>query len=141
MMFTRVSLMKMPMMRMFSNQARHTGKVKYFNNEKGFGFIARAEGEGDVFVHQSQIKKDGFRSLRINEDVEFDVETNKNDPSKTYAVNVTGPGGADVVGTSKEEHMRIKDSRGDQFQRNDQFENNNEAPRERGNRRRKDNNY
>ena len=132
MMFTRVSVMRIPIVRSFSNQVRHTGKVKYFNNEKGFGFIARAEGEGDVFVHQSQIKKDGFRSLRLNEDVEFDVEANKNDPSKIYAVNVTGPGGADVIGTSKEEHIRLKESR------NDQFDNQNEPPRERGSKRRKE---
>ena len=90
---------------------RQAGKVKYFNNEKGFGFISRDNGESDVFVHQSQIKKDGFRSLRLNEEVEFDVEVNKNDPSKIFAINVTGPEGADVVGTTKEEHLRMKESR------------------------------
>lgn len=106
-----VTTMKSPaVMRMFSNGGRQSGKVKYFNNEKGFGFISRDDGE-DVFVHQSQIKKDGFRSLRLNEDVEFDVEANRNDPSKIFAVNVTGPEGVDVVGTSKEEYLRMKEAR------------------------------
>lgn len=109
----RVFLSRMvntPIMRMFSTGGRQFGKVKYFNNEKGFGFIARDDGE-DVFVHQSQIKKDGFRSLRLNEDVEFEVEQNRNDPSKIFAVNVTGPEGEDVVGTSKEEFLRMKEAR------------------------------
>jgi cold shock protein len=98
-----------PVMRMFST-GRQLGKVKYFNNEKGFGFIARDGGE-DVFVHQSQIKKDGFRSLRLDEEVEFEVEQNRNDPSKIFAINVTGPNGSDVVGTSKEEYLRMKEAR------------------------------
>ena len=105
-----------PFARMMST--RQMGKVKYFNNEKGFGFISRQD-DTDVFVHQSQIKKDGFRSLRLNEDVEFDVEQNRNDPSKVSAVNVTGPNGADVIGTSKEEHMRMKDAR--EFRDSDRF--------------------
>ena len=100
-----------PVARFFGTEARHFGKVKYFNTEKGFGFIAREDGDGDVFVHQSELKKDGFRSLRLNEEVEFEVQANRNDPSKVFAVNVTGPNGADVVGTSKEEFLRMKETR------------------------------
>ncbi len=49
-----------------------TGKVKWFNAEKGYGFITTDEGV-DVFAHFSQIQKDGFKSLEENEAVSFDV--------------------------------------------------------------------
>lgn len=49
-----------------------TGTVKWFNAEKGFGFLAR-EGEPDVFVHFSAIQGDGYRSLEEGQKVEFDV--------------------------------------------------------------------
>jgi len=49
-----------------------TGTVKFFNAEKGFGFISREQG-ADVFVHYSQIKGDGYKSLQEGQAVEFDV--------------------------------------------------------------------
>lgn len=49
-----------------------TGTVKFFNAEKGFGFISR-EGQDDVFVHYSNIQGSGYRSLEEGQNVEFDV--------------------------------------------------------------------
>ena len=49
-----------------------TGTVKFFNNEKGYGFISRDDGE-DVFVHFSNISGSGFRSLEQGQQVEFEV--------------------------------------------------------------------
>jgi len=50
-----------------------TGTVKWFSNEKGFGFIEREEGD-DVFVHFSQISQDGYKSLEQGQRVTFDVQ-------------------------------------------------------------------
>jgi CspA family cold shock protein len=52
--------------------ARETGTVKWFSNEKGYGFIKRSNGE-DVFVHYTDIVGDGFRSLKEGEPVDFEV--------------------------------------------------------------------
>jgi CspA family cold shock protein len=49
------------------------GTVKWFNAEKGFGFISPDDGAADVFVHYSQIATSGYRSLEENQRVEFDV--------------------------------------------------------------------
>jgi cold shock protein len=49
-----------------------TGTVKFFNNEKGYGFISRTDGD-DVFVHFSNIEGSGFRSLEEGQNVEFEV--------------------------------------------------------------------
>jgi cold shock protein len=55
------------------------GTVKWFNSEKGFGFIAPTEGP-DVFVHYSEIQTSGYRSLEENQAVEFDVEQGPKGP-------------------------------------------------------------
>jgi len=61
------------------------GTVKWFNAEKGFGFIER-EGGDDVFVHFSAIKSEGYKSLEEGQKVEFDIENGQRGPQAT---NVT----------------------------------------------------
>ena len=58
------------------------GTVKWFNGEKGFGFIAQAEGP-DVFVHYSEIAGSGFKNLEENQKVEFEVTQGPKGPQAT----------------------------------------------------------
>ncbi len=58
------------------------GRVKWFNEKKGFGFIESDEG-GDVFVHYSAIQSPGFRTLVENQRVSFDVEQGQKGPAAT----------------------------------------------------------
>lgn len=57
-----------------------TGKVKWFNDSKGFGFIAQDEGGPDVFVHQTAIVAEGYRSLTEDQKVEYDVQQGPKGP-------------------------------------------------------------
>lgn len=58
------------------------GKVKWFNAQKGFGFINRGDGK-DIFVHYSQIQDNGYRTLIEGEEVEFDlVQTDRGDQAR-----------------------------------------------------------
>jgi len=57
------------------------GTVKWFNEQKGFGFIERADGKGDVFVHYSAIQGQGFKTLSEGQRVSFDVEQGKKGPA------------------------------------------------------------
>lgn len=67
---------------------RTTGKVKWFNDTKGFGFITRDTGE-DVFVHYSAIDGNGFKTLAEGQQVDFEV---KEGPKGLQAANVTKAG-------------------------------------------------
>jgi len=58
-----------------------TGTVKWFNDQKGFGFITREDGEKDCFVHHTAIQGSGFKSLREGERVEFDVVQGEKGPA------------------------------------------------------------
>ena len=66
----------------------NTGTVKWFNNEKGFGFISGDNGSGDVFVHFSAIQSAGYKSLEEGQHVTYDVEQDPRDSAKLRAVNV-----------------------------------------------------
>ncbi|MGY2703647.1 MULTISPECIES: cold-shock protein [unclassified Nocardioides] len=63
------------------------GTVKWFNDDKGFGFIAQDAGGPDVFVHHTAISGQGFKSLQENQRVEFDVTQG---PKGPQAENVRG---------------------------------------------------
>lgn len=62
-----------------------TGTVKWFNNSKGYGFIAPQEGGDDVFVHYSAIQGDGYRTLNEGQNVTYEVEQG---PKGLQATNV-----------------------------------------------------
>lgn len=64
-----------------------TGLVKWFNADKGFGFISPADGSKDVFVHFSAIQTDGYRTLEEGQKVEFEEEMDER-KGKLRAVNV-----------------------------------------------------
>jgi cold shock protein len=63
-----------------------TGTVKWFNESKGFGFIAPSDGSADVFVHFSSIAGDGFKTLLEGQTVNFETEKG---PKGLQATNVT----------------------------------------------------
>ena len=60
---------------------RTTGTVKWFNGDKGFGFIVRDDGEKDVFCHHSAIQGEGFKTLDEGAKVEFDVVQGQKGPA------------------------------------------------------------
>jgi CspA family cold shock protein len=67
----------------------NTGKVKWFNTEKGYGFIANDNGGEDVFVHFSAIVSDNqYKSLQEGQAVTFDLETDPKNSKKLRAINV-----------------------------------------------------
>ena len=63
-----------------------TGKVKWFNAHKGFGFIAPDDGGDDLFVHHSEIKTSGYASLEEGQSVEFEVGQGRKGPCATNVV-------------------------------------------------------
>lgn len=62
-----------------------TGKVKWFNNAKGFGFICPDTGGDDVFAHYSTIKMDGYRTLKAGQAVSFELQEG---PKGNHALNI-----------------------------------------------------
>ena len=66
----------------------NNGTVKWFNEEKGYGFVSNDNGGDDVFVHFSAIQGNGFKTLREGQKVSFEVEQDPKDSRKLRAVNV-----------------------------------------------------
>lgn len=62
-----------------------TGTVKWFNNQKGFGFICPEEGGEDIFAHFSSIEMEGYKSLKTGEAVDFEIS---NGPKGLHAMNI-----------------------------------------------------
>lgn len=67
---------------------RTKGTVKWFNDQKGFGFITPADGSGDCFVHHNSIQAEGFKSLAEGAEVEFDVVQGAKGPAAENVVAV-----------------------------------------------------
>ncbi len=67
---------------------RITGTVKWFNSKKGFGFITRDDGQGDVFVHFSAIQSRGFKTLEEGQKVEFEISKDEKGPKATNVVRI-----------------------------------------------------
>jgi cold shock protein len=65
--------------------AQYKGKVKWFNNAKGYGFIGREDGP-DVFVHYSAIQLDGYKTLKEGDEVEFDIVEGQKGPQADAVV-------------------------------------------------------
>ena len=95
---------------------RLKGTCAKWNAKKGFGFVAREDGLPDIYVHQRDVQKSGFRSLKEGEHVEFDVAAM--DDGRLHAVRVSGPGGVDVQGlppkddNEEEDDVVADDTRG-----------------------------
>jgi len=89
----RISQLKFEFLTVFRLAFR---SLERFNSLKGYGFIVPSDGSPDIFVHQSEIKADGFRSLADGEAVEYEPFTESS--GKTKATKVTGPNGAQVQG-------------------------------------------
>ncbi len=72
---------------------RLTGKVKWFNENKGYGFILQEDGK-DVFVHYSEIREEGYRTLAEGEEVEFEVTDSPKGPQAKDVVRHSGSSAA-----------------------------------------------
>ncbi|MBI2915997.1 MAG: cold shock domain-containing protein, partial [Elusimicrobia bacterium] len=64
-------------------------KVKWFSDQKGYGFISKDDGSGDVFVHYSSIAGEGYKSLREGEAVEFEITDSDKGPKAANVVKIT----------------------------------------------------
>ena len=63
----------------------HTGRVKWFNNAKGYGFILAEEGAEDYFAHYSSIEMEGYKTLKAGQAVEFEILEG---PKGSHAINI-----------------------------------------------------
>lgn len=70
--------------------AKETGTVKWFNEQKGYGFIVRESGERDLFVHHSAIIAEGFRTLAEGDRVEFTVTQGQKGPAADQVRKIEG---------------------------------------------------
>jgi len=64
------------------------GRVKWFNDSKGFGFIEQGEGEPDVFIHYTAITGEGFRTLNEGDEVEFEIQEGPKGPQASNCAKI-----------------------------------------------------
>ncbi|CAL5364215.1 unnamed protein product [Camellia sinensis] len=95
----RTSYHFQPVKNWMNGSSRRTGVVKWFNDQKGFEFITPDDGGEDLFVHQSSIRSEGFRSLGDGETFKFVIESGGN--GRTKAADVTGPNEGLVQGSTR----------------------------------------
>ncbi len=81
-----------------------TGTVKWFNAEKGYGFISQSDG-ADVFVHHTAIQMNGYRSLEEGQQVEFDVQEGQKGLQAANVRPAPGAGPAPMGGGDREQHQ------------------------------------
>ena len=72
------------------------GKVKWFNNAKGYGFVLPDSGDEDLFIHYSAIQMDGYKTLKAGQEIQFDVVEG---PKGMHAVNIQDVEGPDSANT------------------------------------------
>ena len=68
--------------------AQFEGKVQWFNNAKGYGFLSRNDGGPDVFAHYTAIQSDGYKSLKEGDEVSFDVIQGEKGPQADQVRNL-----------------------------------------------------
>ena len=100
-----------------------TGKVKWFNNAKGYGFVIAEVGGEDLFVHYSSIQMDGYKTLKAGQDVEFDIERGA---KGMHAVNIrsldTDGGATKSRSADTDDGIRAEDSAVESPHRNEYAE-------------------
>jgi len=119
-----------------STSKKFSGTCKWFNSKKGFGFIAPSGGGDDVFVHQTVIHAEGFRSLGEGEQVEYNTETDS--AGKIKAIDVTGPNGEYVKGAPKPNYSQPRRNYNDRNYSDRSNDRNNDRNNNRSNFRSKD---
>ncbi len=67
-----------------------TGTVKWFSKDKGYGFITRDDNKGDVFVHFTAIRKEGFKTLEQGQKVKFEIEEDVKGPRAKNVIILNG---------------------------------------------------
>jgi CspA family cold shock protein len=82
------------------------GKVKWFNNAKGYGFVLTEDGLEDLFAHYSAIQMDGYKTLKAGQDVQFDIEEG---PKGLHAVNIQDVDGGQLEPTVELDEIQSAD--------------------------------
>ncbi|OUS46846.1 WD40 repeat protein [Ostreococcus tauri] len=98
---------------MAETRARTRGTVTWFNCVRGYGYVRPHDGSEDVFVHQSELQMDGFRSVWEGDEIEFELD----DDERRRAKNVTGPAGAPLKKTPKQFYRRVRKDGNEQSRR------------------------